>query len=286
MDQQQFSAWKRAVSGAPSRRDLLRGLAGAGLGLTALQLPDVVAARNKKAKKNGKKKGKKKQQQGNGKRKNQHQDQDQNPPVNTPLPPPPPETPPPPPPSPPPPSPPPPPTRKVETRVFSSTGPHQIPSSGTSGPAHIYPWPIVVSGFTNGTILDVNVVLDKFSHTFPADVDMLLAASHLPGRNAIIMSDVGDFIDAINVNLVLDDAAATVLPDVGPLVSGAFQPTNIGAGDIFPAPSPPPTGNSQLSTFNGQNPNGTWELFVMDDASPDAGALFGWTLQITAEVDA
>jgi hypothetical protein len=183
--------------------------------------------------------------------------------------------------------------RQVVTRVFSNSTLNLIPGTGTSGPAANYPWPIAVSGFTNGVILDLNVTLDAFNvaldgfnHNFPDDVDILLAATHIPGRNAIIMSDVGGDANALGIELTLDDVAAAELPNDGPLGFGTFRPTNFVTGDTFDAPAPAPTGTSALSTFNGQNPNGTWQLFVMDDAGGDTGAIFGLKLEITAEVDA
>jgi hypothetical protein len=51
MDQHRLTTWKRAFSGVPSRRDVLRGLVGAGLGLCSLRLTDVVAAKDKKQRK-------------------------------------------------------------------------------------------------------------------------------------------------------------------------------------------------------------------------------------------
>ena len=82
------------------------------------------------------------------------------------------------------------------------------------------------------------------------------------------------------VTLTLDDAAANSLPDAGPLVSGTFKPTNFGSGDTFP--SAPPSGGSALSVFNGTNPNGTWSLYVVDDATGDSGSVAGgWELNIT-----
>jgi hypothetical protein len=272
MENQRLTAWKPSNICALSRRDIVRGLAGAGLGFGALRLPDTIEAKNTK-----KKKGKKRKNEKQDKKQKQKQDRNQNPPVDTPpvvdspppLPP-----------------PPPPPLRQVVTQTFSNPNPILIPGTDPMGSANPYPATIVVSGMTNGVIFDVNVVLSGFNHKAPADVDVLLAATHLPGRNAIIMSDVGSDFDVVVVDLTLDDAAAVGMPNAAPLAPGAFKPTNVGISDPFVAPAPAPTGNSALSTFNGQNPNGTWELFVMDDASPDAGALFGWTLQITAEVDA
>jgi hypothetical protein len=60
MDQHFFSTWTRSLRGVPSRRDVVRSLAGAGLGLGALRLSDAASAKNKKK---GKKKRKKKVQQ-------------------------------------------------------------------------------------------------------------------------------------------------------------------------------------------------------------------------------
>src|SRR5687767_7465904 len=57
MDQHHFPAWTRSVRSVPSRRDVLRSLAGAGLGLGTLRLSDVTAAKHTKK---GKKKRKRK----------------------------------------------------------------------------------------------------------------------------------------------------------------------------------------------------------------------------------
>jgi hypothetical protein len=101
MDQQRLTAWMRALGSAPSRRDIVRGLAGAGCGLGALLLGDTAEAKNRKGnKKKGKKKDKNKKRNQN-QNQNQDQNQDQIPPVDTPPPPPPPVDPPPPPPPPP-----------------------------------------------------------------------------------------------------------------------------------------------------------------------------------------
>jgi subtilisin-like proprotein convertase family protein len=171
-------------------------------------------------------------------------------------------------------------TRTV-TRTFSNTGVINIPGTGidTFGIANPYPSTIQVSGLKKGKILDVNVHLDNLTHPFPDDIDILLAATQIPGVNAIIMSDVGDADpNTVNVNLVFNDAAPSPLPDESTLSSGSFQPTNFpgdDAVDLFPAPAPPPTGGSTLAIFNGHNPNGTWQLFVNDDEVADRGTLAG-----------
>jgi subtilisin-like proprotein convertase family protein len=50
--------------------------------------------------------------------------------------------------------------------------------------------------------------------------------------------------------------------------------------------APTPSGNTALSQFNGANPNGTWQLFIRDDAQGESGQIArGWSLEITALVD-
>jgi N-acetylneuraminic acid mutarotase len=160
---------------------------------------------------------------------------------------------------------------------FSNTTPIVIPDSG---PATPYPSDIVVAGLP-GPVTKVTVTITGLTHTFPADLDFLLVGPQ--GQNAIIWSDAGGSDDVAGIVVTLDDDAATVLPDVGPLLSGTYQPANYGVGDTWPAPAPAPLGGSALSIFNGTDPNGTWSLYLVDDAGGDLGTIDGgWTLSVTA----
>src|ERR1044071_2363174 len=115
----------------------------------------------------------------------------------------------------------------------------KINSSGAATP---YPSNITVSGQT-GVITSMTVTLNNFAHAFPDDVDILLVGPG--GQNAVIMSDVGGGTQISGVTLTLDDAAASSLPNSGPLMSGTFKPTDITVGaEIFPAPAPAPSGGS------------------------------------------
>src|SRR5262249_28460160 len=129
-----------------------------------------------------------------------------------------------------------------------------------------YPSTINVSG-VDGTIKNVGVRLDKLSEFFAttADLDMLLVGPG--GQKMIVLSDAG----AGGVS-----GAFITLDDSGPVFasgSGIFRPTNVGAGDPFPAPAPvgpysdPALGATLRSVFNGANPNGNWQLYALDDAS-------------------
>jgi hypothetical protein len=177
--------------------------------------------------------------------------------------------------------------RKTVTRTFTSTEPITIPGAPgvTYGNANPYPAAIAVNGFVNGVITDVNLTLHDFSHTAPVDVDILLVPEHLPGQNAIVMSDAGNDPDVTDLTLTLDDQAAALLPVEGPLVSGTFRPTNVaGSSDAYPGQTP--NGNSPLIQFIDGNPNGSWQLFVVDDGAGDTGQIAGgWSLEITAEAD-
>jgi hypothetical protein len=158
-----------------------------------------------------------------------------------------------------------------------------IPDVGAATP---YPSAIVVTGQPS-YLCSATVGLSGIGHTLPDDIDVLLA--RLTGANALILSDVGGATPVTGVDLTLSDAAATSLPDEGPIVSGAFAPTNIGGGDVFPEPAPAPTGGAALSVFVGTNPNGTWDLWVDDEFQPEAGSLSGWCINLvsvcTADTD-
>ncbi len=110
----------------------------------------------------------------------------------------------------------------------------------------------------------------------------------------IIMSDAGSSTVATNLNITLDDDAASRLPDGTGIASGTFKPSNYGTvQDPFPAPAPagpyltPQTGGTDTltSAFTGAaggNPNGTWSLYVVDDASVDVGNINGgWSITLT-----
>jgi Ca2+-binding RTX toxin-like protein len=156
-----------------------------------------------------------------------------------------------------------------------------IPSN-TSGPSNRYP-ATVRARLMYPRITGATVTFQALSHTFPDDIDALLVSPQ--GGSVLLMSDVGGSTDASNVRLTFDDSATTSLPDAGPLTSGTFRPTNIGATDTFPDPapgSPPGTYSSLLANLNGSNPNGEWRLFINDDAGADIGALDRWSLHVTA----
>lgn len=157
---------------------------------------------------------------------------------------------------------------------------------GARGRASAYPSTIVSSGLT-GAITDVNVTLTGLNHLNPDDLDILLVGPS--GKRILLLSDAGGTTDVVTANVTFDDSAAAVVPDAGPLVTATVRPTNFGTGDTIPDQLPPypnsaTAGSATLaSVFNGTEANGTWSLYIVDDATTSAGTLTGgWSIDITA----
>jgi subtilisin-like proprotein convertase family protein len=173
-------------------------------------------------------------------------------------------------------------------QVFANNGTILIPGTGTAGPASPYPSTLSVGGLI-GPISKVNVSIDGLTHTAPDDIDMLLVSPS--GKKTLLMSDAGGHIPVNGIQLVFD-SNGSLLPDESALSSGTYRPADYEpGGDIFPtivgSPVPPAAPySSSLSDFVGSNPNGTWQLFINDDAAGDSGQINnGWSLRITTAPD-
>ena len=170
----------------------------------------------------------------------------------------------------------------VATTTNSNPALIKIPGTGTSGPGSPYPSTITVSGVA-GMVTKVTVTLSNLTHTYPDDIDVLLVGP--TGQRLLLMSDTGGASDVNNVTLTFDDTAAVSLPDSGQIISGTFKPTDFEVDAIFTNPAPAGPYGTTLSAFNGLNPNGTWSLYVVDDAGADTGGINGgWRLAITTQV--
>jgi uncharacterized repeat protein (TIGR01451 family)/uncharacterized delta-60 repeat protein len=179
--------------------------------------------------------------------------------------------------------------------VNSFTNSAQIVITDNS-PASPYPSTNVVSGLS-GAILDVNVTLHGLSHSYPDDVNILLVSPS--GRAVMLMSDAGGsgvISSSSPATLVFDDAASGGLPNESLIASGTYRPSNYLESNGQPASTndtfaTPPAGltipsapySTNLSVFNGSNPNGAWHLYIMDDSALDAGVILnGWSLRIAS----
>ena len=130
------------------------------------------------------------------------------------------------------------------------------------------------------------MTLHGITHECPSDLDVLLVSPE--GQAVMLMSDNAICNSVDDVDITFDDEAFVLLPSEGsaPLVSGSYHPTiPIQPDDIFlaPAPSASTLFGRSLTSFDGQDPNGTWQLFVMNDAEQNIGAIAGgWSLALTA----
>jgi subtilisin-like proprotein convertase family protein len=163
--------------------------------------------------------------------------------------------------------------------VNDRNAPTAVPGTGTTGPAGPYPSAVLVaSNASHGRISKLRVVLSNVSHTFPDDMDVVLQGPD--GRTVLLWSDAGTSFDLAGATITFEDGAPP-LPDAGPITTGTYSPTNYGAGDAFPAPAPAGPYGSSLSQWNNTEPDGTWNLFIVDDVEDEAGNIGNWGLEIS-----
>ena len=146
----------------------------------------------------------------------------------------------------------------------------------TAGETTLFPSGIVIANGATNIVTDVNVTLNRGSHTWADDMEISLRSPS--GTVVVLMQDAGGS-DDIAGDLTFDDQAAGMIDDAtGTFTgSGTYQPSVYSTATTT---APAPTGVG-LSAFNGENANGTWDLFVFDDAGADTGSFAGgWTLDL------
>ena len=165
--------------------------------------------------------------------------------------------------------------------TWCQNDPIAVPGTGSQGVAAPYPSTLVVSGAAN-TTTEVEVELRDVDYNDSPDLDLMLVSPS--GQNLVLMSDSGAENRFKNdVVLTFSDDATAALPDGQILQTGTYRPTNIGGGDAWPAPAPPDSGATALSTFDGDDPNGTWSLFAVDDALVSGSDIGDWCLTISSD---
>jgi uncharacterized repeat protein (TIGR01451 family) len=160
-----------------------------------------------------------------------------------------------------------------------------------SGPASPYPSLLIVSN-VSGLVSDVTVTVSNLSHTYPHDICMMLTGPL--GQDSILMVSPAEYSSASDVTMVFDSTSTNAVPGEGPIVSGTYEPVNYNPDFFFTnapplftnVPPPPPYSyGTNLGVFNGLNPNGTWSLYIVDDAAGDAGNISnGWALTVTTVI--
>ena len=175
--------------------------------------------------------------------------------------------------------------------TFSNNSVMNLPNGQpgtTSGPASPYSSDIAVAGVSGAKKITLTLITNN--HTWGGDLDMLLEGPG--GQKYVFMSDAfesNNQTGTVTTTMTIRDEAAAVMPATGVWpASGDFRPTQRTTGDAFVAPAPaPPYANAApggTDTFasvfgtNGSAMNGTWKLWVVDDASGDFGTMAGWSL--------
>jgi hypothetical protein len=168
--------------------------------------------------------------------------------------------------------------------TFVNPTPITIQIPGASG-VNPYPSNITVSNLP-GTITDVSVTLSNLSHTYPDALDVLLVGPG--GQKVMLMSDAGgDNAITTPLRLIFSDHATLLLSDSNRIVPGTYHPWNYAPIEtVMPSNAPAGPYSTNLSVFDGTNPNGTWRLFVADDLPTIGNGSIGggWHLNLTVVV--
>jgi subtilisin-like proprotein convertase family protein len=169
----------------------------------------------------------------------------------------------------------------TNTTTLTSVGAITVPATGTGtstgAPANPYPATLALSGLT-GTIQALSVRLNGISHTFPADMDVVLVGPN--AQKVVLMSDVGGGYDISGAFLTFRDGFPAA-PPVALSSGSTYAPTDIEPGESLPSPAPSAPYATSLAIFNGANPNGTWSLYVSDDSGIDTGSINSFSLIIS-----
>jgi len=158
-------------------------------------------------------------------------------------------------------------------------------------PALTYPSVITVSG-VDKPVVAVDVTFFAISRTWSEDIDVLLVGPS--GVSVTLLSDVGGATELGAIDLTFSDNAANDATNQDVIPQGTYHPTNFARKDeslydTYPAPGPGDVLDPVpfLGRFNGLNPNGQWELYIVDDQPRDTGEIrFGWGITFTTRMTA
>lgn len=105
----------------------------------------------------------------------------------------------------------------------------------------------------------------SITHTWSADLELTLISP--AGTRVLLTSDNGGSNDDVYDGTLWSDAVNV------PVTDFAFA-DGVVATEL--------TGESALSVFNGEDPNGTWTLEIVDNAGVDTGTISSWTVEVAA----
>jgi subtilisin-like proprotein convertase family protein len=157
------------------------------------------------------------------------------------------------------------------------TGPGMTIGPGVGG-ASVYPSTIEVSDVP-GSILSARVTLTELTHTWTSDLNIVLQAPD--GHTVLLLSGCRDRDDVNGTLTFADGGEPLELGRQNAVIgSGTYSPSKCAAPKLV-SPAPACPCGHYFAPLVGGDPNGTWSLYVYDDAADDNGALTGWTLELT-----
>ncbi|WP_235922083.1 T9SS type B sorting domain-containing protein [Flavobacterium phycosphaerae] len=143
----------------------------------------------------------------------------------------------------------------TEPAVFTNGGTYAIPDNNTTGVNS----PITVSGIAPTTITNTSIasVCLSITHAWDEDLDIFLECPN--GTRIQLSTDNGTSGDNYTNTCFTPTSTNPVTSGLAPF-SGTYSP------------------EQAFSLLNGCNANGTWQLFVRDDAGAISGNITGWTI--------
>jgi subtilisin-like proprotein convertase family protein len=169
---------------------------------------------------------------------------------------------------------------------FTNNDPITIPAGGEATP---FPSTITVAGYT-GPITAITVTLTGFSHAYTDDLTAVLTGPG--GQQTMLFSGAGKDSPAdpgtnvTGLTLTFSDAPELQsLPINSDFTSGTYRPGLNQYGDTLSPPHPPGPYADSFEDFLGQEPDGTYSLYVEDSfagtGGSDGGSITSWSIDIS-----
>ena len=147
-------------------------------------------------------------------------------------------------------------------------------------------YPVTTNTYVDGlagTVTDVNLHINGFTHERPDDVDIMLVSP--TGKKSLVMSDVAAGAPRCPASTWCSTRRRPRTCRSSARSSPARAPAGRRPTTVPPTPSPPLLRrhgcNDGLSAFDGLDPTGVWSLFVYDDRFDYFGTITGWSLELT-----
>ncbi len=171
-----------------------------------------------------------------------------------------------------------PPAGEVAETQFRVDGPFKIPARGGAGVASEWPSILGVSGVP-GEVAAIEVTMRGLKHQRAQDVAVALVSPE--GTEVVLMAWAGRRTQTLERStFTFSESARRRIPRAFSTLAGVYRPTD--RTPIF-FNEPELEGRDDLTAFNGENPNGEWQLYLKDQLPRRIGSLGGWELNIVTK---